>query len=68
MIKKANYGSFIRELNDVSTMANSIINAHLSGVEPLQSIDVLSKVSYEDAMNCLLTRLDLDKSVLSIIE
>lgn len=68
MIKKSTYGSFIRELNDVSAMANRIINAHLSRVKPFDSIDILSKISYEDAMNCLLTRMDLDKSVLSIIE
>jgi len=68
MIKKSTYGSFIRELNDVSAMANGVINAHLSGVKPFESIDILSKISYEDAMNCLLTRLDLDKAVLSIIE
>jgi predicted Zn-dependent peptidase len=67
-VKKSVYGNFIREANNVSAMANNMINAYMADTQPFDSIQALIDVSYEDVQRCLLERLDLDKAVLSIIE
>jgi len=68
IIKKSTYGGFIREFNDVTAMANGTMNAYFSGVNPFDSLNVLTSITYEDVQKCLIDRLDLEKSVLSIIE
>ncbi|MGN1411601.1 MAG: EF-P 5-aminopentanol modification-associated protein YfmH [Oscillospiraceae bacterium] len=68
LVKKSVYGSFIREYNNVSDVANNMINSYMAGVLPFDTLDILVNVSYEDAQKCLMERFNFDKSVLSIIE
>lgn len=68
LVKKSVYGSFIREYNNVSNVANNMVNSYMAGVQPFDTLDILVNVSYEDAQKCLMERFDFDKSVLSIIE
>lgn len=67
MVKRSVYGNFIAESNNVSAMANNMINSYMANVNPFDSLEILVNISYEDVMNCLNYRFNLDKSVLSII-
>lgn len=67
LVKKSLYSEFIRDYNNVSEVANDIMNSYITGVQPFESLEVLANVSYEDAQRCLLERFDFEKSVLSII-
>lgn len=68
MVKRSVYGNFIAESNNVSAMANNMINSYMADVKPFDSLEILIKISYKDAMNCLNSRFNLDKSVLSIVK
>ncbi|MBQ8961362.1 MAG: insulinase family protein [Ruminococcus sp.] len=67
-IKKSTYGSLIRELNNVDAVANIMLNAHMEGISPYDTIDALSELTSEDVLRFALEELREDRSVLSIIE
>lgn len=67
LVKKSIYSEFIRDYNNVSDVANDIISSYIVGVNPFDSLEILTNVSYEDAQRCLNERFKFDKSVLSII-
>lgn len=67
-IKKSLYGELIRKMNNVSSVANLMINNHFMGIKPFDIIDTFSDITIDDVYNFMKTELDPDKLVLSIIE
>ncbi|MCM1007371.1 MAG: insulinase family protein [Ruminococcus flavefaciens] len=67
-IKKSTYGSLIRELNNVEAVANLLINAHMDGVSPYDTISVLSELTSGDVYEFIKNELCEDKTVLSVIK
>ena len=50
-IRKSTYGMLIRELNNVEAVANLLINAHMDGVGPYDTISVLSHMTSKDVLD-----------------
>jgi predicted Zn-dependent peptidase len=67
-LKKANYGSLVRELNNVEAVANLMINSSMEGVEPYDTIKVLSEMTYDDVMNYMKNELSPEKLAISIVK
>ena len=67
-IKKSIYGDLIKEYNNVSSVANELVNSYFSGVQPFESLNVLSSITYQDVHDCLQTRLNPEYAVLSVIK
>ena len=65
-IKKSAYGMSIRELNNVEVVANLMINAHMEGAGPYDSIEVLSEMTSQDVLDFIRSELDPEKLVLSV--
>ena len=58
----------IRELNNVDSVANLMINSHIDGVAPYDAIDILSALTADDIINFIRNELRSDRVVLSVIE
>ena len=67
-IKKTTYGAVIRELNDVSAVANRAINAHMDGIGPFDEIEVLSELTSGDVLEFMKKEMRRDRMVMSVIE
>ena len=67
-IKKSAYGIAVRELNNVEAVANLMINSHMEGSAPYDSIEVLSGMTSQDVYEFIRDELKPDKLVLSVIK
>ena len=67
-IRKSTYGLMIRDLNNVESVANLMINAHMEGVSPYEAISVLSEMKCSDVYEFIRSDLCRDRLVLSVIE
>ena len=67
-IKKSTYGGMIMESNNAEAVAGNLISAFMSGVEPYDSIKVLSEMTYDDVQKTLNERFDINNLTLSVIE
>lgn len=67
-IKRSTYGLLIRELNNVDSVANLMINNHFDGVAPFDAIDTISALTADDVNNFIKNELRSDRVVLSVIE
>ena len=67
-IKKAVYGDLVRQMCNVTAMANAMINSHMAGYEPFKVVDTLSELTSDDILSFIRAELSADKSVLSVIE
>lgn len=67
-IKKSAYGMSIRELNNVEVVANLMINAHMEGAGPYDSIEVLSEMTSQDVLDFIRSEFDPDKLVMSVVK
>lgn len=67
-IKKSTYGLLIRELNNVEAVANLMINAHMDGTAPFDTIDALSEMTSSDCFEFISREMDADKLVMSVVE
>ena len=67
-IKKSTYGMLVRELNNVEAVANLMMNAHMDGTGPYDTISVLSAMTAEDAMDFIRSELKRDRLVMSVIK
>ena len=67
-IKKSAYGVLIRELNNVEATAHIMLNSHLEGILPYDTIQALSEVTRSETENFIKTELRPDRLVLSVIE
>ena len=67
-VKKACYGSMLRESNNVGATATNLMNAHLAGVKLYDSLQILADMTYEQVQQALCTRFDPERVVLSVVE
>lgn len=67
-IRKSTYGLMIRDLNNVESVANLMINAHMEGVSPYEAISVLSEMKCSNVYDFIRSDLCRDRLVLSVIE
>lgn len=67
-IKKSTYGGIIMESNNVEAVAGNLISAYMSGVEPYDSIKILSEMSYDDVQKTFNERFDTTNLTLSVVE
>ncbi len=67
-IRKSAYGLMVRDLNNVESVANLMINAHMEGVSPYDAVNVLSEMKCSDVYEFIRSELCRDRLVLSVIE
>lgn len=67
-IKKSTYGMMVRISNNPEAVASNLISAYMSGVEPYQSIKILSEMTYDDVQRCLIERFDTNNMTMSVIK
>lgn len=67
-IKKSAYGMLVRMLNNVESVANLMMNAHMDGTGPYDTISVLSGLTAGDAMDFIRNELKREKLVMSVIK
>ena len=67
-IKISTYGILIRELNNVESVANLMINAHMDGVKPYDAIEILSDLTSSDCTSFIRDELSADKLAMSVVE
>ncbi len=66
--KKSAYGTLIRELNNVEAVANLLINSHMAGTGPYDTIEILSHTTSGECLDFVREELTEDKLVMSVIE
>lgn len=67
-IKKSTYGILIMESNNAEAVAANLISAFMSGVEPYDSIKILSEMTYDDVQKTLNERFDINNLTISVVE
>ena len=67
-VRRSAYGNMVQSFNNVNSVANHLINSQMNGVSIFDTIDVLSKMTLEDANNFLRTELHPEKATLSIVK
>lgn len=67
-LRKATYGSAVREFNNVQAVASSMINSRLAGVDVFDTFKIISEMTYEDVQRCLCERFDTGKIAISVVE
>ena len=58
----------VRELNNVESVANLMMNSHMEETGPYDAITVLSEMNCDDVLEFMKTELKRDKLVMSVIE
>ncbi len=66
-VRRALYGEMIMNTNDVSAVANIMMNAHMSGGVPFETIELLSKMTIDDVNRFIREEINPELSTLSII-
>lgn len=66
--KKSTYGALVRELNNVSSVTNSMIASHMAGYGLYDTLRVLSELKLENCNRFLRQEMDTNRMTLSIIE
>ncbi|MDD6021477.1 MAG: pitrilysin family protein [Oscillospiraceae bacterium] len=67
-IRRKKYGSEIKSLNDIETLANGLVNAHFEGYDIFDIFEVYKNITKADAEKLLSDCFDEDKCVLSVIK
>lgn len=67
-ILKANYGSLVRDLNNVEAVANLMINSAMEGVDPYDTLKVLSEMTAENVLEYIRNELSSDKLAISVVK
>jgi len=67
-IKKSTYGLLIRELNNVESVASRMMDSHMEGIGPYDTISVLSELTSSDVLDFIKDELRKDRLVMSVIE
>ncbi|MBE6837981.1 MAG: insulinase family protein [Ruminococcus sp.] len=68
IIKKAYYGSKIRECNNVESVATSMINSYMAGVTPFDEVETIAATTFEDVQKRLNKQFNTENVTISIIE
>ncbi len=66
-LRRVEYGSAIRECNNVTEYASAMLDAYMARVSPFVNTEILASITYEDALAFLREEIDTDKTVLSIV-
>lgn len=66
--KKSTYGGLVRELNNVQSVTNALINSHMAGCGLYDTIRVLSELKVEDCNAFLRNEVHAEHMTLSMIE
>ena len=66
--KRACYGDSLSSLNNIESIANSLINSHFSENEFFEYTDALAKITFEDAEKRLSKILDVNNCALSVVK
>jgi predicted Zn-dependent peptidase len=66
--RKTTYGALIREMNQVSAVANALVSAHMAGYRIYDMLDVLAEITLEDCNHYLQEEVSTDRMTLSIIQ
>ena len=67
-IKKSTYGMLVRMLNNVESVANLMMGAHMEGTGPYDTISAVSDLTPEDALGFMRNELRRDRLVMSVIK
>ncbi|MBP3309557.1 MAG: insulinase family protein [Ruminococcus sp.] len=67
-IRKSTYGLLVRELNNVESVANLMINSHMDGVGPFDALDFLSQMTSSDVLDFIKNELCRDRLVMSVVK
>ena len=62
------YGTMIRQLNNVEAVASTMLGANMSGIEPYDTIDVISGMTSDTVLEYMRRELREDRLVLSVVE
>lgn len=68
MIKKAMYGGFIREFNNVEQNATRMMTSHFAGIDAFTQLEILASTEYKDVIDAIPQIFNCDNSVISIID
>ncbi len=68
LIKKAYYGSLIRDLNDAEAVATSMLNNGMEKLSAFDNIEAVASCTFEDVTKRLDKQFNTDNVVISIIE
>lgn len=66
--RKSTYGLLVRELNNVESVANLMINSHMDGVGPFDALDFLSQMTSSDVLDFIKNELCRDRLVMSVVK
>lgn len=67
-LKKSFYGDLVRQFNNVNAVGSIMLNAHMAGAGPFDSVDIVSALSSGDVLDFIRNELRPDRLVLSVIE
>ncbi len=67
LIRRVGYGGMVRGCENVEVNATRMINAFISGIRPFAAAEILSSITYEEALAFLREEIDLDNASLSVI-
>ena len=67
-IRKSTYGLLVRELNNVESVANLMINSHMDGVGPFDALNFLSQMTSSDVLDFIKNELCRDRLVMSVVK
>ena len=66
-VKKALYGDYVCSFNSVERVANGLVQAHFSGVDIYDTVEVAARVTLEDVTRRLM-QFDQNRCAISIVE
>ena len=66
-VKKATYGSLVRDFSSVQSVATTLSEAALGGVEPFSAINTAASANYETLIDKL-ESLDEENASLSVVD
>lgn len=67
-VRRSIYGGMIMDTNDVSTVANIMMSAHMNGGVPFDTIELLSTMTIDDVNKFIREDIDPELNTLSIIK
>lgn len=67
-VKKSTYGGMVMDTNDVPTVANLMLSAHMNGGVPFDTIELLSAMTIDDVNKFIREEIDPELCTLSVVK
>lgn len=67
-VKKSTYGGMVMDTNDVPTVANIMLSAHMNGGVPFDTIELLSAMTIDDVNRFIREEIDPELCTLSVVK